>query len=297
MTADRRVRALRLVAWLAACVVPLAVCTLVGVLVVRGAGALNMDLFFGGMPPLAAMTGRVPVWDGIWPACVGTVSLLGLTMALALGPGIGCGVYMAAYASPRVRAWLGFAMDLLAGIPSIVMGLFGFTLLLMLRRTLNPQAGQGLLLAAVCLALLVLPVLVSTTRGALEALPTQLRLSAAAMGLGRWAMLRHILLPAAARGILGGVLLAAGRAAEDTAVIMLTGAVASAGMPAGITARFEALPFTIFYRSSQYRDALELQQGFATTLVLLCLSLALLGGAVMLQRRLEQRWKGTHKAQ
>ncbi len=265
---------------------------LVGVLLRNGTGALGQALFFDSVPPLAAITGQVPVWDGIWPACVGTLSLLALTMLLALGPGIGCGIYLASYASPRIKALLGFAIDLLAGVPSIVMGLFGFTLLLTLRHSAAPNAGPCLLLASCCLALLVLPVLVSTTRGALEALPRQLHLSGAALGLCRWKTMRHILLPAAARGILSGVLLAAGRAAEDTAVIMLTGAVANAGLPAGLTARFEALPFTIFYRSSQYRDALDLQQGFATTLVLLALSLALLAAATRLQRALDQRWQG-----
>ncbi|UZP67517.1 ABC transporter permease subunit [Desulfovibrio mangrovi] len=286
---------LRAAVWIAALLVPLALAALTGVLVVRGAGALDVDLFFGGVPALAAITGRIPVWDGIWPACAGTVSLLALTMLLALGPGIGCGIYLATCAPTRIKAVLGFAIDLLAGIPSIVMGLFGFTMLLLLRRTIAPQASASLLLAACCLALLVLPVLVSTTRAALEALPLRLHLTGAALGLGKWQTIRHILLPSSARGILGGVLLAAGRAAEDTAVIMLTGAVANAGLPAGITSRFEALPFSIFYRSSQYRDALELQQGFATTLVLLTLSLALLAGASKLQRTLEQRWQGTRE--
>jgi len=282
----------RTAVWGAALIVPLALAALTGVLVTRGAGALDANLFFGGVPALQAMTGRIPVWDGIWPACAGTLSLLGLTMLLALGPGIGCGIYLATSTASRAKALLGFAVDLLAGIPSIVMGLFGFTMLLMLRRTIAPNAGASLLLAACCLALLVLPVLVSTTRAALESLPRQLHLTGAAMGLGKWQTLRHILLPSSARGILGGILLAAGRAAEDTAVIMLTGAVANAGLPAGVFSRFEALPFTIFYRSSQYRDALELEQGFATTLVLLVLSLSLLAGASKLQRTLEQRWQG-----
>ncbi len=288
---------LRGMVWLAGLGVPLVVGFLVLFLSIRGGGGVNMRLFFGDVPPLAALLGQIPVWDGIWPACVGTLSLLGLTMLLALGPGVGCGIYLVVYAPPRIKAVLGLCVDLLAGIPSIVMGLFGFTLLLMLRRVVSPHTGPSLLLASCCLALLVLPVLVSTTRGALEALPDRLWLAGAAMGLGTWGTLRHILLPAAARGMLGGMLLAAGRAAEDTAVIMLTGAVASAGLPAGLGARFEALPFTIFYRSSQYRDAMELQQGFAATLVLLALSLSLLAGASFLQKTLEQRWRGTSHAE
>lgn len=268
------------------------VAALLGVVLMRGLPAMGPALLFGDVSPLAAMTGAVPVWDGIWPACAGTFALLMVALGLAVLPGIGCGIHLALFASPRTRVLLGLAVDLLAGVPSIVMGLFGFTLLLALRRTVAPDASTGLLLASVCLALLVLPVLVVTTRGALEALPAQLRLTGAALGLDTWGRLRHLLLPAAGRGILGGVLLAAGRAAEDTAVIMLTGVVASVGLPAGLGERFEALPFTIFYLSSQYRDAVELQRGFGAATVLLVLSLTLLAGAWLLQRVLERKWRG-----
>lgn len=272
------------------------VVALLGMVLVRGVPVLGPSLLFGDVPPLAALTGAMPVWEGIWPACAGTFALLVVALGIAMVPGIGCGIHLALFASPRTRALLGLAVDLLAGVPSIVMGLFGFTLLLALRRTVAPGASTGLLLAALCLALLVLPVLVVTTRAALEALPLQLRLSGAALGLDTWGVLRHLLLPAAGRGILGGILLAAGRAAEDTAVIMLTGVVASVGLPAGLGGRFEALPFTIFYLSSQYRDADELQRGFGAATVLLGLSLALLVGAWLLQRTLERRWRGVSPA-
>lgn len=272
------------------------VVALLGMVLVRGVPVLGPTLLFGDVPPMAALTGAVPVWEGIWPACAGTFALLVVALGIAMVPGIGCGIHLALFATPRTRALLGLAVDLLAGVPSIVMGLFGFTLLLALRRTMAPGASTGLLLAALCLALLVLPVLVVTTRAALEALPVQLRLSGAALGLDTWGVLRHLLLPAAGRGILGGILLAAGRAAEDTAVIMLTGVVASVGLPAGLGGRFEALPFTIFYLSSQYRDADELQRGFGAATVLLLLSLALLVGAWLLQWTLERRWRGVSAA-
>ncbi|MFV0422480.1 PstA family ABC transporter permease [Oleidesulfovibrio sp.] len=286
------VRTIHVLAWLSGVLVPAVILTLLAFLIIRGSGALGLTLFFGDTPPFYAITGRLPVWDGIWPACIGTISLLVLTMVLALVPGIGCGVYLACYASGKVKASLGFCIDLLAGIPSVVMGLFGFLLMLALRRTITPDAEPSMLLAASCLALLVLPVLVSTTRGTLEALPDRLHLTASALGMDTWQALRHVLLPASTRGILGGILLAAGRAAEDTAVIMLTGAIANAGLPAGLTSRFEALPFSIFYRASQYRDAADLQQGFATTLVLLAISVSLLSAAAMLQKKLEKQWQG-----
>ncbi|WP_300717951.1 ABC transporter permease subunit [uncultured Desulfovibrio sp.] len=242
----------------------------------RGLPALDAALLVGDAPLWPALLGRFPIWDGIWPACLGTLCLLGITMALALLPGIGCGVYLAEYAPPRMQRILNSLMDVLAGVPSIVMGIFGFTLILFLHRLGFAGASSGLLLAGGCLALLVLPALVVTTRTALESLPADLRLSGAALGLRHGQTVRHLLLPQASRGILSGVMLALGRSAEDTAVILLTGVVANAGLPAGLGLRFEALPFFIYYTAAQYQTPEELQRGFGAALTLLALSGSLL---------------------
>ena len=265
---------------------------LLAFLISRGGPVLGKELFFGDTSPLDALLGLRPVWNGIWPAVAGTLFLLLLTMAFAVLPGIGCGVYLSCFASPREKYWLSLAVDLLAGIPSIVMGLFGFLLIIFLRRTLLPQGSTGMLLAAFCLALLVLPSLIVATRSSLEALPDSLPLAAEALGFSRGQTLRHVLLPAAGQGILGGVMLALGRAAEDTAVIMLTGAVASVGLPGGLTSKFEALPFAIYYTAAQYADRAELDRGYGAALVLLCLSGGLLFLSWRLQRNLERRWRG-----
>ena len=279
-------------AWLAAALVVSVAAVGCGYLLWRGVPTLGRALFFGDAPPLLAMAGLRPVWDGIWPACVGTLLLVGLSTLLVLGPGVGCGIYLAEYAGPRTRRHLGLAVELLAGVPSIVMGLFGFTLILMLRRMLLPQANTCLLLAAGCLALLVLPPLVVATRAALESLPQGLRLTGAALGLTREQTVFRVLLPEAGRGILGGIMLTVGRAAEDTAVILLTGVVANAGLPAGLLAKFEALPFTIYYTAAQYQTEDELARGFGAALVLLVLSGSMMLGAGALQRTLEKRRKG-----
>ncbi|MDL2316476.1 ABC transporter permease subunit [Desulfovibrio sp. OttesenSCG-928-A18] len=261
-------------------------------LLFKGGPVLDRELLFGNTPSLDAILGLRPVWDGIWPALAGTLCLVLLTLCLALFPGIGCGVYLAEYAGPRAKALAGAAVDVLAGVPSIVMGLFGFTVILFLRRSFLPEANTCLFLASACLALLVLPVLIVSTREALEAVPRDLRLCAAALGLSRAARLRHVLLPVAARGIWSGVILALGRSAEDTAVIMLTGVVANAGLPAGLGAKFEALPFAIYYITAQYQSQEELARAFGASLVLLLLA----GGLMLLASRLasgyRRRWAG-----
>ena len=265
---------------------------LFGFLLLKGLPMLNLRLFFGDTSAYDAVIRLRPVWDGIWPAFAGTFYLLALTMAMALVPGIGCGVFLARFAEGRTRELLSLAVDLLAGVPSIVMGLFGFVLILFMRRTFAPEATTCVMLAAFCLALLVLPSLVVTTRGALESLPVKLAESGRALGFSEKQLLRHLLLPAAAEGILGGVMLAMGRAAEDTAVIMLTGVVINSGLPAGLASKFEALPFLIYYTAAQYTDDAELTRGFGAALVLLLLSSSLLGAAWLLQRGMKRRWRG-----
>ncbi|MBQ9528007.1 MAG: ABC transporter permease subunit [Fretibacterium sp.] len=283
---------LSMLGWAALAIVSLGLAGLVGFLFIRGLPALNLRLLFGSTPAWDALLALRPVWDGIWPAAAGTLSLLAVTMVLVLVPGIACGVYLACFASPRERDWIGECVDVLAGIPSIVMGLFGLELIILLRRTFLPRGTTCLLLAAACLAILVLPVLVTATRSAVEALPRSLTLTADALGLSRAQAVRHLLLPAAGPGILGGVILVMGRAMEDTAVIMLTGAVANAGLPAGLTAKFEALPFKIYYTAAQYTSSEELARGFGTALLLLILSWTLILSARVLQRRLARRWEG-----
>lgn len=264
----------------------LATCSLLLFLLWRGLPAFKSGLIFGDTPVWQAITGRMPVWDGLWAALVGTTALVCLTMLLALFPGIGCGIYLAEFAAGKKANLIRLAMDMLAGTPSIVMGLFGFTLIIFLRQFFWPGANTSLLLAAACLALLVLPVLVTTTCEALEALPFKLRLTCATLGMTRRQAALRVLLPCAWPGIGGGVLLALARAAEDTAVIMLTGAVANAGLPAGLGAKFEALPFAIFYISAQYQSQEELTRGFGAALLLLAISSMLAGLAALIQKRI-----------
>lgn len=265
---------------------------LIGFIFYNGAPMLNGRLFFGDTRPIEAITGARPVWDGIWPAFAGTLYLIALTMSVSLIPGIGCGIYLARYAKGKKREVLSMAVDLLASVPSIVMGLFGFVLILLLRRTFAPDATTCISLAALCLALLVMPALVVTTRSSIESLPESLVMTGLSLGFTEQQLLRHILIPAAGKGILGGIMLAMGRAAEDTAVIMLTGVVVNSGLPAGLGAKFEALPFLIFYTAAQYVDQDELMRGFGAAMVLLILSAGLLYAASKLQRTMEKRWKG-----
>jgi phosphate ABC transporter permease subunit PstA len=286
------VPAAQILGWCSAIAVPAAVIALLGFLAWRGLPTLGAALFFGDTPPLDALLHGAPVFDGLWPACLGTLTLVLVASALAIPLGVASGVHLSEFATGRAGRFISSCVDLLAGVPSILMGLFGFALILLMRRTLWPQANTCLLLSALCLALLVLPYLISATRTCLEALPSELRLTAASLGLTRWQTVSRILLPAASRGVLGGVILAIGRAAEDTAVIMLTGVVAGAGSPGALTDKYEALPFTIYYLAAEHQTPQELDLAFGAALTLLLLTALLFGLARSLQGGLARRMNG-----
>ncbi len=278
-------------AWLSALFTLAVVAIFIGFLFYRGFGTLGANLFFGNVPIIEAVTGRLPVWHGIWPSVAGTFFLVVLSSAVAVPLGLASGIYLAEYANGRWKNALSSALDLLAGTPSIIMGLFGFALILFLRKTILPEANVCLLMAALCLALLVLPYMVRTTQVALEGLPEATRIVGPSMGFTRWQNIQHVLLPASTRALLSGVILSVGRAAEDTAVILLTGVVANAGLPASLTDKFEALPFTIYYLAAEYRTPEELNQGFGSALFLLLLTASLFVAARGLQRAFERDWR------
>jgi len=280
--------------WLSTLLTMAVPAVLLAFLLHRSMPAWSVSLFFGETPPLDAMLHGEPVFDGIWPACVGTVALVALSTLIAIPLGVASGIYLAEYAHGRLGTLFSFCVDMLAGIPSVLIGLFGFSLLLLIRKTVAPDANTGLLLSALCLAILVLPYLVSTTRMSIAGLPSELRLTGASLGLSHNQVVGRILLPSAMPGIFSGVILAIGRAAEDTAVILLTGAVANAGTPGSLTGNYEALPFFIFYLSAEHQSPEELAQAFAAALVLLCLTGVMLGFARLLQARLDQKWKTGH---
>lgn len=217
-------------AWLSAFLTLTVVGVFLAYLLFRGFHTLGRSLFFSNVPIIEAITGRLPVWHGIWPAVGGTFLLVLVSAAIAVPLGLASGIYLAEYAQGKWKNLLSFAVDLLAGTPSIIMGLFGFAFILFLRKTILPGANLCLLVAASCLALLVLPYMIRTTQVALLGLPDSTRLVGPSLGFTRWQNIRHVLLPASSKASLSGVILSIGRAAEDTAVILLTGVVANAGL-------------------------------------------------------------------
>nr|PZN72077.1 MAG: phosphate ABC transporter permease PtsA [Bacillota bacterium] len=184
---------------------------LVAALAAGGARTLTLQFLF----TLPAAAGRE---GGILPAVVSTGWLAAGALALALPLGVGTALYLQEYAAPgRLLGFLRSLTETLAGVPSVLFGLFGFSVFVV-RLGWGPSLAAG----SATLALMLLPTIIRTSEAAVAAVPRELREGAAALGATRWDAIRRIVLPQAAPGILTGALLALGRATGETAAVLLT---------------------------------------------------------------------------
>jgi phosphate transport system permease protein len=244
-------------------------------LIYRGVSAFSLEMVSSG-------------GEGLVPAIVGTFFLISLSVLMAVPVGIGAGIYLGAYAKGRLRDVLSFLFELLASIPSIIIGLFGFALILALHKILD-GALPSLALAAFAISILILPYIIKATQLGIEETPHRRISIAYDMGATHSQVIRYIHLPAATNHILKGIILSLARASEDTAVIMLTGAVASFGIPASVLEPFEALPFYIYTTAASYGSAAELGSIFVAALFLVSLSTFF----VLISGWIERRANGT----
>lgn len=271
--------------WVSTAMLLGAVTSVLAYLFIKGGSTLNINLIFGDTPPLDALLLKRHVFNGLFPAIAGTVALVGLSVTWAIPVGLSTGIYLAEYATPKAKAALNLLFDVLAGIPSIVIGLSGFALAVFLHRHFSGDIRPSLLISSLSLAFLVLPYLVRTTQIALESIPADIRLAAPALGATKLQNIVYVLIPQSLSGIMSGAILAIGRCAEDTAVIMLTGVVATAGIPRSLLSNYEALPFYIYYISSQYTSPQELATGYGAAIILLGLCIVLFALAFFVKKR------------
>ena len=256
-------------AWCCALILTSAILTIIGYLLFQGVSTLNLSLIFSDTPVLEALLFKRQVFGGLFPAIAGTLALIFLSMTFALPMGIAAGIFLSEFALPGTRRFLGLMFDIMASLPSIVVGLSGFAVTIFLHKHFFKQLYPCLLISALCLAFLVIPYIIRSTQIALESLPPEIRLTAPGLGATRTQNLWYVLIPMAAKDIISGIILAIGRSAEDTAVIMLTGAVATAGIPDSIFSGYEALPFFIYYTAAEYTDGTELMRAYGAALILL----------------------------
>jgi phosphate transport system permease protein len=238
-------------------------------LVAMGAPAFNLALFTQlPLPPGEA-------GGGLKNAILGTIFVVGTATVAGIPLGVGAAVYMTEFAKSRAAFALRFACDVLSGIPSIVMGLLAFQLLV------RPLHHFSALSGALALAFIMLPVVVITTQEMLHLVPHSLREAGHALGIPAWRIASSISLRAAAPGILTGALLAISRIAGETAPMLFT-AFGNPYLSLDPKAPIATLPHTIFtYAISPYDDWHRLAWGGALMLVLGILGTTLLSRFIL----------------
>lgn len=271
-----------------------------GTILFRGLGKVLSPGFLT-LPPDGAA-------GGIAPQITGTIALMLGTMVLALPLGISAAIYLTEYAGRNaLTRTIRMAIVNLAGVPSIVHGLFGLGLFVYFLgawmdrvggyASLNPPQvfwGRGTLLwGAATLAVLVLPIVITATEEALKTVPRSFREGAMGLGATKWQTIWKVVLPAALPGILTGTILAIGRAAGETAPIIFTAVVGFKTNYAAIPPLYEpvvALPYHLFYVVTELVQATPaLQYGTALTLLLIVFGVNLV--AIVLRTRLRRARK------
>ncbi|HET9062210.1 MAG TPA: phosphate ABC transporter permease PstA [Candidatus Binatia bacterium] len=260
-------------------ILPLA--AILGLLVTKGASAITWEFLF--TEPAAGMTS-----GGVYPAIVGTLWLIGVSLAISAPIGILAAIYLNEYAGENwLTRLIHLAIVNLAGVPSIVHALFGvgaFVLFL--------ELGTSILSASLTLAVMTLPVIIASTKEALSAVPVAFRHACWALGASRWQTIRHVVLPNSISGILTGVILQVSRAAGETAPIMFTGAAFYLPfLPQSVRDQCMALSMHLFTLSTQVPGVPEAYP-YATALVLLALVLSFNVVAIVFRTylRAKRKW-------
>ena len=250
---------------------------------VNGISVISWD--FLTLPPRDAMTK-----GGIMPAILGTLYLTSGAIIIALPLGVISAIYLSEYAKQGlVVRIIRVGVNCLAGVPSIVFGLFGLGLFVVFL-----QFGSCILSGALTLGFLILPTIIGASEEALKAVPQTFREASLALGVAKWQTIYRIVLPNALPGIMTGSILGIGRAAGETAPIMFTAAAFfTAKLPTSIFDEVMALPYHIYVLATagtHIEETRSIQYGTALTLVALVLGIDLIAIIIRSYIRRNRRW-------
>jgi phosphate transport system permease protein len=259
----RRVsRAIEVASSVAALLAVAVLVILVGSVLLKGIGAINVD-FLTKPAPLFGETG-----GGIANALVGTAIMVGLAALMAIPVGLLVAIYTTEYAHQRVAHGVRFALDVLNGVPTVITGIFVYGLLVVG----GTQSGYA---AAAALAIIMLPIVARTAQEVLELVPGTLKEGAFALGVTRWRTILRVTLPTAAGGLLTGSLLAVARVAGETAPLIFCSSIFAQGQI--LTDPSQALPSIPLYifTQSEAPSPEAHTQAWAAALILIALVLVL----------------------
>jgi phosphate transport system permease protein len=243
-------------------------------ILMKGLGRLNWSFF-------TSLPSRHPDQSGIYTALAGMMSLLFFTLLIALPIGILSGIYLQEYGRKnRVAKFIEINISNLAGVPSVIYGILGLQLFVRLA-----GLGNSILAGAFTLALLIMPIIIVSTREAIKAVPYSMREAAFGLGATKWQTVVRVVLPAAFGGILTGIILSLSRAIGETAPLIVVGALAYVPfIPEGPMDQYTSLPIQIFNWTSRPQQGF-IENAAAGIIVLLLFTLLLNGIAIALRNR------------
>jgi phosphate transport system permease protein len=264
--------------FLATLLVVVPVVFIVGLIVAKGWSALSLSFLFT-MPTEGMKAG------GIFPALVGTIMLVGVAVLFSLPVGILAAIYLSEYARDNALTRLiNLAIINLAGVSSVVYGLFGLSLFVVFLKL-----GVSIISGALTLGIMTLPVIITTTREALRTVPASYREVSFSLGATRWQTVRHAVLPSAVPGILTGAILSIGRIAGETAPILFTvAAFYLPRLPHSLADQAMALPYHLYIITTQIPGIPE-NYRYGTALVLIGFVLVLNISATVIRARYRKR--------
>lgn len=254
-------KTLKVLMSLCAAVTCLLLIGLIGYLLYRGIPGINAKF-------LTTQTSYISDSIGILPNILNTLYLIVLVMIIVVPLGVGAAVYLTEYASnKRISNAIGFAVETLTGIPSIIFGLVGmlfFTQILGLR--------QGILAGSLTLIIMVLPTVISNTKESLLAVPQSYREGALALGSGKWHMVRTVVLPNAVDGIVTGCILAVGRVVGESAALLFTAGfgLKLLGFAKALQSSAASLTVALYIYASEEG---KFDVAFAIAVILICITL------------------------
>jgi len=267
-------KAASLMLWASAAATVLILLFIFGMIVYRGIGVINIS-FLLDSPRMSGAEG------GIFPAIVGTLCLVTVAILTAGPIGLGAAVYLTEYAPDNtVTHIIRFCVECLAGIPSIVIGLFGYAFLVVYL-----GFGFSILSGGLALMFMILPWTVRASEEAIKTVSGGLKDGSLALGATKWQTIRHVVLPGALPGITTGIILGTGKAIGETAVIMYT-AGSSLLLPESIFDPVRALPYHLYILVS---EGISDEMAYGCAVVLLGMVLLINFTAVAIQRYYQTR--------
>lgn len=240
--------------WLSGIIITLILAFIIIYITYRGFSSVNLDFIFS-TPSRAGKEG------GISTTIIGTLYLTAVALLLAVPIGVATAIYLEEYArrSSRLAYLINLTNDTLAGVPSILFGLFGFVFFVIF---LN--MGWSVLSGGMTLALMILPTITRTAQEAIKSVPDEYLENSLALGAGRWISIKRVILPSALPGVITGIILSMGRAVGETAAVILT-AGSSLNMPMSLTDPARSMSVHLYILAT---EGLSLERAFSTAFLI-----------------------------